>query len=349
MVGKAQQLRLCTCKVVGCGSKRHWSPSRLESTPGQWISKAMCARHRKIDQLSCYLEGSPNESETVGEPTTSIGVPRVPDDVCTLDRGEPPATFPNPGSCAGSTPPMPHWKEETDAVEATLYDLMHLCSAVTHRAMSFPSDLNLVFSEDCPPGGSTYNLFSSIPHAPNMGHRSLHSEAPENAAIMAHECELFRIFSTLKHLDPYPLLEVSRLQLVALVENEIYRVDSLRQLAWNRSKDDNPDIEHSRKSFGITFNTVTVALRTTYKQSVCAHSCWPPVVQLGYAILAGGGLCPPLRAFRPIFRLPSDWDDYGCVFWTILYGFLLPTLHTPPRPSPPSNSLASSEGGASWS
>ncbi|KAI6013580.1 hypothetical protein BKA83DRAFT_4130258 [Pisolithus microcarpus] len=28
-------------------------------------------------------------------------------------------------------------------------------------------------------------------------------------------------------------------------------------------------------------------------------------MQLGYAILAGG-----------------DWDDYGCIFWTILYGFV---------------------------
>ncbi|KAL4062279.1 hypothetical protein V8B97DRAFT_2040142 [Scleroderma yunnanense] len=123
--------------MAGCGSKRHWSPSRLEFTPGQWIPKAMCARHRNIDKSTCYLEGSTNESEGVSE--TSIGGSSSLGDARTPDRNDLPSPLADMDNRSGDAAIL-QVKEETDAVEETLHDLVHLCSAVTQRAMSFSSD-----------------------------------------------------------------------------------------------------------------------------------------------------------------------------------------------------------------
>ena len=256
MGGKIQQLRLCTCKVIGRGSKQHWSPSRLEFTPGQWIPKAMCARHRNIDKSVCYLEGSINESEGVSE-TLSVGSSSSLGNTWPPDRDDLPSPLTDMDTRSGGDAAMLQAKEETDSVEETLHDLVHLYSAVTQRAMSFPSDLNLNFSRDCVAMGTTYELLSSIPSGPNMGHRRLRGDAPENAAIMAHEHALFDVFISLKHLDKHPSLEASRLQLLALVENEIYRIDSIRQVAWNHSLDGkgSTDITKSGGPSGISVNT----------------------------------------------------------------------------------------------
>ncbi|KIO06271.1 hypothetical protein M404DRAFT_8746 [Pisolithus tinctorius Marx 270] len=162
----------------------------------------------------------------------------APNGIHIPDREDPPTPLANTDNCA-----MLHIKEETDAMEETLHNLMHLCHAVTQR--------------DHLAKGSTYDLFRSIPSGPNMGHRHLCGDLPENAAIMAHESALFNIFLSLKHLDNHPSLEVSRLQLLALVENEIHRIDSIWQAAWNRSADgkDDPDIGKSRRASGVSVNT----------------------------------------------------------------------------------------------
>ncbi|KIK10827.1 hypothetical protein PISMIDRAFT_20052 [Pisolithus microcarpus 441] len=75
----------------------------------------MCARHRKIDQLACYLESPPNEFEATSKPTTCIGVPDAPDNVFIQDRDNPPTPLPNSDNYASGATAMPHVKEETDA------------------------------------------------------------------------------------------------------------------------------------------------------------------------------------------------------------------------------------------
>jgi len=214
----------------------------------------MCARHRYIDKSAHYLEGSTNESEGLSE--TSIGDSSSPDDTWTPDRDDLPSPPTNMDNRSGDAA-MLQVKEETIAVEETLHDLVHLCSAVTQRTMSFSSDLNLIFSQDRLAEGSTYELFSSIPSGLNMGHRRLRGDAPENAAIISHEHTLFDVFISLKRLAKHPSLEASRLQLLALVENEIHRIDTIRQFAWNHSlgREGSADIEKGVRPPGSSVNT----------------------------------------------------------------------------------------------
>ncbi|KIO11734.1 hypothetical protein M404DRAFT_7139 [Pisolithus tinctorius Marx 270] len=127
-----------------------------------------------------------------------------------------------------------HLKDETIALENALHDLMHLCSVVTQQIVSFSYDLNLIFSESGPiEPGALYQLYSSIPSGTNMGHRRLSPTASENAAILAHESGLYGVLVSLQRLEQFPSLEAARLQLLVMVEDELHRVDAIRQAAWN--------------------------------------------------------------------------------------------------------------------
>ncbi|KAI6154433.1 hypothetical protein EDD17DRAFT_1512854 [Pisolithus thermaeus] len=127
-----------------------------------------------------------------------------------------------------------HLKDETATLESALYDLMYLCSAVTQKIVSFSYDLNLVFeSQPAEPDHSVYQLYSSIPPGPNMGHRKLSPDASENAAILAHESGLYEVLVNLQHFEQFPSLETSRLQFLVMLEDELCRVDAIWQAAWN--------------------------------------------------------------------------------------------------------------------
>ncbi|KAI6118075.1 hypothetical protein F5141DRAFT_1061743 [Pisolithus sp. B1] len=107
-------------------------------------------------------------------------------------------------------------KDETTALENMLHDLMYLCSAITQQIMSFSYDLNLVFeSQPTEPDHSPYQLYSSIPPGPNMGHRQLSKDVSENEAILGHKCWLYEVL------------------FLVMLEDELHRIDAIQQAAWN--------------------------------------------------------------------------------------------------------------------
>ena len=127
--------------------------------------------------------------------------------------------------------------------------MMHLCSAITQKIMTFSCDFNLVFeshNEATDEPVSVYEPFTSVPAGPNMGHRRLCTIAPENAPLLAYESELYDVLVSLHNLCKFPSLESSRLKLLALVEDELYRIDYTRQAAWNRRLDRKPPLDHQQ-------------------------------------------------------------------------------------------------------
>ena len=76
-----------------------------------------------------------------------------------------------------------------------------------------------------------YERFSLIPLKANMGHRQLSLSAPQNATTLSYECELYQVLVALRNFSEFPSIEGSRLRLIALVEDELHRVDAIRQAA----------------------------------------------------------------------------------------------------------------------
>jgi len=226
---------LCTCRVAGCGSSTTWCPSQLENIPGRLIPKALCARHRHLDKSSRYLEGLADDPQRDGTPTNELdtvddtndfGV-KVPDNESHL------RTCSN--TVSGSAESLQCLQEQTKALEDALHDLMHLCSVVTQRIMSFCPSTDLVFSRSgfMDSDSDLYERFSLIPLRANMGHRQLSPSAPQNATTLTYECELYKVLVALGNFSRFPSIEGSRLRLIALVEDELHRVDAICQAAWN--------------------------------------------------------------------------------------------------------------------
>ncbi|KAI5980875.1 hypothetical protein EDC04DRAFT_3026584 [Pisolithus marmoratus] len=238
MAGRTRQRpRLCTCNVVGCGSSTTWCQSLLKYVPGRLIPKAMYARHRKLDKFALYLEDPSRELQ--GDVDLAIKHSFAesssdPNDEEPNGTVDPQTTFDTDidDRCDHST--SLYLKDETTALENALHDLMCLCSAVTQQIMSFSYDLNLVFeSQPTEPDHSPYQLYSSIPPGPNMGHRRLSKDASENQAILGHERRLYEVLVNLRHVEQFPSLDASRLQFLVMLEDELRRIDAIRQAAWN--------------------------------------------------------------------------------------------------------------------
>ena len=234
---------LCNCRVAGCGSSTTWCPSRLENIPGRLIPKALCARHRHLDKYSHYLEGLTDDSQGDCTPTDGLdtvndtddfGV-QVPDNeshLRTCSDHENGLYF---STVSGSAESLRCLQEQTKALEDALHDLMHLCSVVTQRIMSFSPSTDLVFSRSgfMDSDSDLYERFSLIPPKANMGHRQLSPSAPQNASTLTYECDLYKVLVALGNFSGFPSIEGSRLRLISFVEDELHRIDAIRQAAWN--------------------------------------------------------------------------------------------------------------------
>jgi len=229
-----------------------WCPLRLEYIPGKWIPKAMYSRHRNIDKSAGYLEswGAAENISTETDPTFEDDTVQESDNFDVKESADRPSFVPLDEPVTHCDPTeLAHLKEGTVAVEDTLHDLMHLCSAITQKIMTFSCDFNLVFeshNEATDEPVSVYEPFTSVPAGPNMGHRRLCTIAPENAPLLAYESELYDVLVSLHNLCKFPSLESSRLKLLALVEDELYRIDYTRQAAWNRRLDGKPPLDHQQ-------------------------------------------------------------------------------------------------------
>lgn len=208
------------------------------------IPKALCTRHRHLDKSSRYLEGFADDSKSDYTPTSELntvndtdnfGV-KVPDNDSHLrtcsDHESGTLYFP---TVSGSAESLQCLLEQTKALEDALHDLMHLCSVVTQRIMSFSPSTDLVFSRSgfMDSDSDLYERFSLIPLKANMGHRQLSPSASQNATTLTYECELYQVLVSLRNFSGFPSIEGSRLRLIALVEDELHRVDAIRQAAWN--------------------------------------------------------------------------------------------------------------------
>jgi len=247
-----QRLQLCTCQVVGCGMGQFWCPLHLEYIPGKWIPKAMYSRHQIIDKLAGYLEswGGAENIPAETDPTFEDDTMQESDNLDVEESSERPSfvSLNEPVTHCDPTELM-RLKEGATAVEDTLHDLMHLCSAITQKIMSFSCDFNLVFeshNETTDGSAGGYEPFTSVPAGPNMGHRQLCTMAPENAPLLAYESELYDVLVSLHNLRKHPSLESSRLKFLALVEDELYRIDYTWQAVWNRRLDGKPSLDHQR-------------------------------------------------------------------------------------------------------
>ncbi|KAI6020329.1 hypothetical protein BKA83DRAFT_1527796 [Pisolithus microcarpus] len=242
-----QRPRLCTCNVVGCGLSTTWCQSLLKYVPGRLIPKAMYACHCKLDKSTQYLAGPAQELQ--GDVGLSIKHSIMESSSDSKDeelngRDQQPTFYTDFDDQYDHFTPL-HLKDKTTALENALYDLMYLCSAVTQWIISFSYDLNLVFeSRPAEPDRSLYQLYSSIPPGPNMGHRKLSPYALENAAILAHESGLYDVLVNVQHFEQFPSLEMSRLQFLVILEDELHRIDAIWQAAWNdlMSKDVNANL-----------------------------------------------------------------------------------------------------------
>lgn len=227
---------VCTCRVAGCGSGTTWCPSRLEHIPGRLIPKALCARHRHLDKSSRYLEGLADDSQSDDTPTNELD---AVDDMNDFGVKMPDNFESHPRTCSdtvsGSAESLQSLQEQTKALEDALHNLMHLCSVVTQQIMSFSPSTDLVFSRSAfmDSDSDLYERFSLIPPKANMGHRRLSSSAPQNTTTLTYECELYKVLVALRNFSGFPSIEDSRLRLIALVEDELHRIDAIRQAAWN--------------------------------------------------------------------------------------------------------------------
>ena len=266
---------LCNCRVAGCGSRTTWCPSRLENIPGRFIPKALCACHRHLDKYSCYLEDLADDSKSDYTPTNELdtvndtddfGV-KVPDNESHLrtcsdhENG----TLYSP-TVSGSADSLQCLREKTKALEDALHDLMHLCSVVTQQIMSFSPSTDLVFSRSgfMDSDSNLYERFSLIPLKANMGHRQLSPSAPQNATTLTYECELYKVLVALGNYSGFPSIEGSRLRLVALVEDELHRIDAIRQAAWNERLVRGPTTEQHEEVEGKESTKQNVGKDETY-------------------------------------------------------------------------------------
>ncbi|KAI6135909.1 hypothetical protein EDD17DRAFT_1517395 [Pisolithus thermaeus] len=206
--------------LLRCGSSTTWCQSLLKYVPGQLIPKAMYARHRKLDKSALYLEGPSWELQSNVDLTIKHSFVESSSEPNDEEPNEmnPQTTFDIDIDDRCDHPTSLRLKDETTALENALHDLMYLCSAVTQQIMSFSYDLNLVFeSQPTEPDRSPYQLYSSIPPGPNMG----------------HERRLYEVLVNLRHVEQFPSLDASRLQFLAMLEDELRRIDAIRQAAWN--------------------------------------------------------------------------------------------------------------------
>lgn len=176
----------------------------------------MYSCHRSIDKSAGYLE-SWGEAENISAETDPTFKDETVQESDNLDvdesGGDWPPFVPLNESVTHCDPmELVCLKEGTIAVEDTLHDLMHLCSTITQKIMSFSCDFNLVFeshNETTDRLVGVYEPFTSVPAGPNMGHRRLCTTAPENAPLLAYESELYDVLVSLHNLCKCPSLESS--------------------------------------------------------------------------------------------------------------------------------------------
>lgn len=67
-----------------------------------------------------------------------------------------------------------------------------------------------------------------------MDHQRLSLSAPQNVTTLTYECKLYEVLVALGNFSGFPSTEGSQLHLITLVEDELHRVDAIRQAAWNQ-------------------------------------------------------------------------------------------------------------------
>ena len=243
-MGKAAQaLRLCTCNIVGCGSKETWCHSRGEHVPGQWVSKAIFSRHQRTDKnFSEPLVSDPflcayNNAVQMQTPLIQELDSAAADNDADHDGNLVLESNTSVGSEDYDPALIDGVKEETYNVEEAIHDLQH-ATTVLGQIFASLSDLTSVLEfVVIPTKKVSYQLFSSILPSPNMGHQKLALKAPQNAHFLTQENKLYRLFVALRSLR-FPgnlVLDERRCSILAQVEEGLFYVDRIGAAVWDHT------------------------------------------------------------------------------------------------------------------
>ena len=247
MAKVAQAPRLCTCKVVGCGSKETWCHSRGERIPGQWILKALFSRHRRADKsfrefpifdpLACAYGDSMTMPTLLSQELGSV-VDHEDNSVLESNTAESDLAETVDGFSQEDYDYDPlsihRTKEETYDVEEAIHDLRHISTALGQILTSLSHTSKLEFAV-VPIKDVSYQLFTSIPSGPNMGHQRLTLKSPQNTHFLMQESELYKLLIALRTFC-FPethLLDCCRRDILAQVKEGLFQVDRMRAAAWD--------------------------------------------------------------------------------------------------------------------
>ena len=241
MAKAAQPLKLCTCNIVGCGSKETWCHSRGEHVSGQWVSKAVFSRHQRADKnFSKFLVPDPflcayDNAMQMQTPLIQASDSAAADDA---DHDGNSVLESNTSVDPEDYDPalIDRVKEETYNVEEAIHDLQHAATVLGQIFASLSDSSSVLEFAVIPTKKISYQLFSSIPPEPNMGHQKLALKAPQNTHFLTQENELYRLFVALRSLrfPGNPILDERRCSILAQVEEGLFYVDRIRAAAWDR-------------------------------------------------------------------------------------------------------------------
>ena len=125
-------------------------------------------------------------------------------------------------------------KEETYDAEEAIHDLRHISTVLGQILTSLAHNSKLEFAV-VPTKDVSYQLFTSIPSGPNMGHQRLALKSPQNIHLLTQESELYKLLIALRSLR-FPeihLLDRCRRDILAQVEEGLFQVDRIRAAAWD--------------------------------------------------------------------------------------------------------------------
>ena len=243
MAKAAQALRLCTCNIVGCGSKETWCHSWGEHVPGQWVSKAVFSQHQRADKnFSEPLVSDPflcayDNAVQMQTPLIQALDSAAADDDADHDDNSVLESNTSVGSEDYNPALIDRVKEETYNVEEAIHDLQHAATVLGQIFASLSDSTSVLEFAVIPTKKVSYQLFSSIPPGPNMGHQKLALKAPQNAHFLTQENELYRLFVALRSLrfPGNPVLDERRCSILAQVEEGLFYVDRIRAAAWDHT------------------------------------------------------------------------------------------------------------------
>ena len=241
MAKATQALRLCTCSTVGCGLKETWCHSRGEHIPGQWVSKAVFSRHQRADKnFSEPLVSDPflcaydNALQMQTPLIQALGSVAANDD---SDHDGNSVLDSNSSVVPEDYDPalIDRVKEETYNVEEAIHDLQHAVTVLGQIFASLSDSTPALEFAVIPTKEVSYQLFSSIPPGPNMGHQKLALKAPQNARFLTQENEIYRLLVALRSLcfPGNPVLDERRCSILAQVEEGLFYVDRIHAAAWD--------------------------------------------------------------------------------------------------------------------